>query len=152
MHDELAVRLAVLAIINSVYENRGNQAVVSFSRIQRYIENGGIRLKKPVKDAFNDPTLSVFIRSSRVKHHVHLVLRILASNGFLMHDARHSRFIITSVSPLWEPAQSGDVSELYGVIMRIVGGFMSAQRHGHHSSGSPLTPPRAHEQSRHATN
>jgi hypothetical protein len=122
MDTKTAVWLTALTIINSVYGNRGNQAVVSFTRIQKYIENGGIRLKKPVKDAFSDPTLSGFIRSSRVKYHVHLVLRMLASNGFLEHDKRHGRFIITSVSPLWEPAQSGNVNELYEVIMRVVGG------------------------------
>ena len=119
---KLAVRLTVLTIINSVYGNRGNQAVVSFSRIQKYIEGGGIRLKKPVRDAFSDPVLSGFIRGSGVKYHVHLVLRTLASNGFLMHDKRHGRFIITSISPLWEPAYSGNVGELYKIIMRVVGG------------------------------
>ena len=125
MHDDwvkLAVRLTALTIINSVYGNRGNQAVVSFTRIQKYIEGGGIRLKKPVRDAFSNPTLSEYIRSSRVKYHVHLVLRRLASNGFLMHDKRHGRFIITSISPLWEPAYSGNVGELYRIIMRVVGG------------------------------
>ena len=137
MDIKTAVWLTALTIINSVYGNRGNQAVVSFSKIQKYIEGGGIRLKKPVRDAFSNPTLSGFIRSSRVKYHVHLVLRRLASNGFLMHDKRHGRFIITSVSPLWEPAQSGDVSELYEVIMRVVGGFMSDQRHGHHYFQNP---------------
>jgi len=156
MHNDfvkLAVRLAVLAIINSVYGNKGNQAVVSFSKIQKYIENGGIRLKKPVRDAISNPILSGFIRGSRVKYHVHLVLRRLASNGFLEYDARHCRFIITSVSPLWEPAQSGNVGELYEVVMRIVGGFLSDQRQVHHYFfRSPLTPPRAHEQSRHAPN
>jgi len=158
MHDDfvkLAVRLTALTIINSVYGNRGNQAVVSFAKIQKYIEGGGIRLKKPVKEAVSNPVLSEYIRSegSRVKFHVHLVLRMLASNGFLMHDKRHSRFIITNVSPLWEPAKTGDVSELYEVIMRVVGGFMSDQRHGHHiNSDSPLTPPRAHGQPRHAPN
>jgi len=87
-------------------------------------------LKKPVRDAINDPILSGFIRSggSRVKYHVHWVLRRLASNGLLEYDKRHCRFIITNVSPLWELAQSGDVGELYGVIMRIVGGFPSDQR------------------------
>ena len=119
---KMAVWLATLTIINSVYRNRGNQAVVTFTRIQKYIEDGGIRLKKPVRDAFSDPVLSGFIRSSRVKYHVHLVLRRLASNGFLVHDKRHGRFIITSVSPLWEPAQSGNVGELYEVIMRVVTG------------------------------
>jgi len=104
MDTKLAVWLTALTIINSVYGNRGNQAVVSFTRIQKYIEGGGIRLKKPVRDAFNDPTLSGFIRGSRVKYHVHLVLRMLASNGFLEHDKRHGRFIITRISPLWEPA------------------------------------------------
>jgi hypothetical protein len=137
MDIKTAVWLTALTIINGVYGNRGNQAVVSFSKIQKYIEGGGIRLKKPVRDAFSNPTLSGFIRSSRVKYHVHLVLRRLASNGFLMHDKRHGRFIITSVSPLWEPAQSGDVSELYEVIMRVVGGFMSDQRHGHHYFQNP---------------
>ena len=141
MDIKTAVQLAVLAIINSVYGNRGNQAVVSFSKIQKYIENRGIRLKKPVKDAFSDPILSGFIRSSRVKYHVHLVLRMLASNGFLEHDKRHCRFIITSVSPLWEPAKTGDVGELYGIIMRIVGGF----------SSNHLTP-RAREGAGHASN
>jgi hypothetical protein len=130
MDTKTAVWLTALTITNSVYGNRGNQAVVSFTRIQKYIEDGGIRLKKPVKDAFSDPTLSGFIRSSRVKYHVHLVLRMLASYGFLEHDKRHGRFIITSISPLWEPAYSGNVSELYEVIMRIVGGF----------SSDPLTP------------
>jgi len=119
---KMAVWLATLTIINSVYRNRGNQAVVTFTRIQKYIEDGGIRLKKPVRDAFSDPVLSGFIRSSRVKYHVHLVLRRLASNGFLVHDKRHGRFIITSVSPLWEPAYSGNVGELYRIIMRVVGG------------------------------
>jgi hypothetical protein len=121
---KMAVWLATLTIINSVYGNRGNQAVVSFTRIQKYIENGGIRLKKPVKEAFSNPVLSEYIRSegSRVKYHVHLILRMLASNGFLVHDKRHGRFIITSVSPLWEPAYSGNVGELYEVIMRVVGG------------------------------
>jgi hypothetical protein len=119
---KLAVRLTALTIINSVYGNRGNQAVVTFTRIQKYIEGGGIRLKKPVRDAFSDPVLSGFIRGSRVKYHVHLILRRLASNGFLVHDKRHGRFIITSVSPLWEPAQSGNVGELYEVIMRVVTG------------------------------
>ena len=152
MDTKLAVRLTALTIINSVYGNRGNQAVVSFTRIQKYIEGGGIRLKKPVRDAFSDPVLSGFIRSSRVKFHVHLILRMLASNGFLEHDKRHRRFIITRISPLWEPAQSGDVNELYEVIMRVVaGGFMSGQRHGHHSSETPLTP-RAHEGVGHAPN
>ena len=122
MDTKLAVWLTALTIINSVYGNRGNQAVVSFTRIQKYIEGGGIRLKKPVRDAFSNPTLSGFIRSSRVKYHVHLILRRLASNGFLVHDKRHGRFIITSVSPLWEPAQSGNVGELYEVIMRVVTG------------------------------
>jgi hypothetical protein len=136
---KLAVRLTALTIINSVYGNRGNQAVVTFSRIQKYIEGGGIRLKKPVREAFSNPTLSEYIRSSRVKFHVHLILRMLASNGFLEHDKRHSRFIITNVSPLWKLAQSGDVNELYEVIMRIVGGFMSAQRHGHHPQKPPLS-------------
>jgi len=139
MDTKLAVWLTALTIINSVYGNRGNQAVVSFTRIQKYIEGGGIRLKKPVRDAFSDPTLSGFIRGSRVKYHVHLVLRMLASNGFLEHDKRHSRFIITSASPLWELAQSGDVNELYEVIMRVVGGFMSDQRHGHHPQKPPLS-------------
>jgi len=143
MDIKTAVQLAVLTIINSVYENRGNQAVVSFSKIQKYVENGGIRLKKPVRDAVSDPILSGFIRSegSRVKYHVHLILRMLASNGFLEHDKRHSRFIITNVSPLWEPAQSGDVGELYEVVMRIVGGFPP----NHHS-------PRAREGAGHAPN
>jgi hypothetical protein len=139
MDTKTAVRLTALTIINSVYGNRGNQAVVSFTRIQKYIEGGGIRLKKPVRDAFSDPVLSGFIRSSRVKYHVHLVLRMLASNGFLEHDKRHGRFIITRISPLWEPAKTGNVSELYEVIMRIVGGFMSAQRHGHHPQKPPLS-------------
>jgi len=152
MDTKTAVWLTALTITNSVYGNRGNQAVVSFTRIQKYIEGGGIRLKKPVRDAFNDPTLSGFIRGSRVKYHVHLVLRMLASNGFLEHDKRHSRFIITSASPLWELAQSGDVNELYEVIMRVVGGFMSDQRHGHHIFRSPPTPPRAHEGVGHAPN
>jgi len=153
MDIKTAVWLTALTIINGVYGNRGNQAVVSFTRIQKYIEGGGIRLKKPVRDAFNDPTLSGFIRGSRVKYHVHLVLRMLASNGFLEHDKRHSRFIITSASPLWELAQSGDVNELYEVIMRVVGGFMSDQRLGHHiNSDSPLTPPRALEGVGHAPN
>ena len=150
MHDDfvkLTVRLTALTIINSVYGNRGNQAVVSFTRIQKYIEGGGIRLKKPVRDAFSDPVLIGFIRGSRVKYHVHLVLRMLASNGFLVHDKRHGRFIITSISPLWELAQSGDE-----VIMRVVeGGFMSDQRLVHH----PQTPPLstwAHEKPRHAPN
>jgi hypothetical protein len=137
MDTKLAVWLTALTITNSVYGNRGNQAVVSFTRIQKYIEGGGIRLKKPVRDAFSDPVLSGFIRSSRVKYHVHLVLRMLASNGFLEHDKRHGRFIITRISPLWEPAKTGNVSELYEVIMRIVGGFMSAQRHGHHYFQTP---------------
>jgi len=141
MDIKTAVWLTALTIINGVYGNRGNQAVVSFTRIQKYIEGGGIRLKKPVRDAFNDPTLSGFIRGSRVKYHVHLVLRMLASNGFLVHDKRHGRFIITSASPLWELAQSGDVNELYEVIMRVVGGFMSDQRHGHHILRSPHSPP-----------
>jgi len=150
---KLAVRLTALTIINSVYGNRGNQAVVSFTRIQKYIEGGGIRLKKPVRDAFSDPVLSGFIRGSRVKYHVHLVLRRLASNGFLVHDKRHGRFIITSISPLWEPAYSGNVGELYEVIMRVVGGLMSDQRLGHHiNSDSPLTPPRALEGVGHAPN
>ena len=122
MDIKTAVWLTALTIINGVYGNRGNQAVVSFSRIQKYIEGGGIRLKKPVRDAFSDPVLSGFIRGSRVKYHVHLILRRLASNGFLMHDKRHSRFIITSISPLWEPAYSGNVGELYRIIMRVVGG------------------------------
>jgi hypothetical protein len=148
---KMAVWLATLTIINSVYGNRGNQAVVSFSRIQKYIEGGGIRLKKPVRDAFSDPVLSGFIRGSRVKYHVHLVLRMLASNGFLMHDKRHSRFIITSISPLWEPAYSGNVSELYEVIMRVVGGFMSGQRLVHHPQKPPLST-WAHEGVRHAPN
>jgi len=106
MDTKLAVWLTALTIINSVYGNRGSQAVVSFTRIQKYIEGGGIRLKKPVRDAFSNPTLSGFIRSSGVKYHVHLVLRMLASNGFLVHDKRHGRFIITSASPLWELAQN----------------------------------------------
>jgi hypothetical protein len=122
MDIKTAVWLTALTITNSVYGNRGNQAVVSFTRIQKYIENGGIRLKKPVRDAFSNPVLSEYIRGSRVKYHVHLVLRRLASNGFLMHDKRHGRFIITSISPLWEPAYSGNVNELYEVIMRVVGG------------------------------
>jgi len=138
---KLAVRLTVLTITNSVYGNRGNQAVVSFTKIQKYIENGGIRLKKPVREAVSNPVLSEYIRSSRVKYHVNMVLRMLASYGFLEHDKRHCRFIITRVSPLWEPAYSGNVSELYEVIMRIVGGF----------SSDPLTP-RAHEQPRQAPN
>jgi hypothetical protein len=131
--------LTALTIINSVYGNRGNQAVVSFTRIQKYIENGGIRLKKPVRVAFSNPTLSGFIRSSRVKYHVHLVLRMLSSYGFLEHDKRHGRFIITSVSPLWEPAQSGNVNELYEVIMRVVGGWLSDQRLVHHPQKPPLS-------------
>jgi len=151
MDIKTAVWLTALTIINGVYGNRGNQAVVSFTRIQKYIEGGGIRLKKPVRDAFNDPTLSGFIRGSRVKYHVHLVLRMLASNGFLEHDKRHSRFIITSASPLWELAQSGDVNELYEVIMRVVGGFMSDQRHGHHPQKPPLST-WAHEGVGHAPN
>jgi hypothetical protein len=122
MDAKTAVWLTALTIINSVYGNRGNQAVVSFSRIQKYIEGGGIRLKKPVRDAFSDPTLSEYIRSSRVKYHVHLILRRLSTYGFLEHDKRHCRFIITSISPLWEPAYSGNVSELYEVIMRVVTG------------------------------
>ena len=145
MDTKLAVRLTALTIINSVYGNRGNQAVVTFSRIQKYIEGGGIRLKKPVREAFSNPTLSEYIRSSRVKYHVHLVLRRLASNGFLVHDKRHGRFIITSVSPLWELAQSGDVNELYEVIMRVVGGFMSAQRLVHHYFQKPPLSTWAHE-------
>jgi hypothetical protein len=124
--------LTALTIINSVYGNRGNQAVVSFSKIQKYIEGGGIRLKKPVKEAISDPILNGFIRGSRARYHVHLILRILASIGFLEHDKRHSRFIITNVSPLWEPAQTGNVSELYGIIMRVVTG--GDQRHVHHAS------------------
>jgi len=149
---KLAVRLTALTIINSVYGNRGNQAVVSFTRIQKYIEDGGIRLKKPVRNAINDPILIGFIRSSRAKYHVHLVLRMLASNGFLVHDKRHGRFIITSISPLWEPAYSGNVSELYEVIMRIVtGGWGSDQRHGHHPQKPPLST-WAHEGVRHAPN
>jgi len=151
MDTKLAVWLTALTIINSVYGNRGSQAVVSFTRIQKYIEGGGIRLKKPVRDAFSNPTLSGFIRSSGVKYHVHLVLRMLASNGFLEHDKRHSRFIITSASPLWELAQSGDVNELYEVIMRVVGGFMSDQRHGHHPQKPPLST-WAHEGVGHAPN
>jgi len=139
MDIKTAVWLTALTIINGVYGNRGNQAVVSFTRIQKYIEGGGIRLKKPVRDAFNDPTLSGFIRGSRVKYHVHLVLRMLASNGFLVHDKRHGRFIITRISPLWEPAYSGNVNELYEVIMRVVGGFMSDQRHVHHPQKPPLS-------------
>ena len=142
MDTKLAVRLTALTIINSVYGNRGNQAVVTFTRIQKYIEGGGIRLKKPVREAFSDPTLSGFIRSggSRVKYHVHLILRRLASNGFLEHDKRHCRFIITSASPLWEPAYSGNVGELYEVIMRVVaGGFMSDQRLVHHPQKPPLS-------------
>jgi hypothetical protein len=121
---KMAVWLATLTIINSVYGNRGNQAVVTFTRIQRFIMGEGVKLKKPVKEAVSNPVLSEYIRSegSRVKFHVHLVLRMLASNGFLEHDKRHGRFIITRISPLWEPAQSGDVSELYKVIMRVVGG------------------------------
>jgi len=136
---KLAVRLTALTIINSVYGNRGNQAVVSFTRIQKYIEGGGIRLKKPVRDAFSDPVLSEYIRGSRVKYHVHLILRRLASNGFLMHDKRHGRFIITRISPLWEPAKTGNVSELYRIIMRVVGGFMSDQRLVHHPQKPPLS-------------
>ena len=74
MDTKLAVWLTALTIINSVYGNRGNQAVVSFSKIQKYIEGGGIRLKKPVRDAFSNPTLSEYIRSSRLKYHVHLII------------------------------------------------------------------------------
>jgi len=139
MDTKTAVWLTALTIINSVYGNRGNQAVVSFTRIQKYIEDGGIRLKKPVREAFSNPTLSGFIRGSSVKYHVHLILRMLSTYGFLEHDKRHGRFIITSISPLWEPAYSGNVSELYEVIMRVVGGFTSGQRHGHHPQKPPLS-------------
>jgi len=119
---KMAVWLATLTIINSVYGNRGNQAVVTFTRIQRFIMGEGVKLKKPVKEAVSNPVLSEYIRSGgrRVRYHVHLILRRLVSYGFLEYN--RGRFIITSVSPLWEPAQAGDVSELYRIIMRVVGG------------------------------
>ena len=119
---KIATWLTALTIINGVYGNMGNQAVVEFARIHRFINGRDVRLKQPVLLAVANPVVQVYLRreAGRLKHYVHAVLESLANLNYLERDGKHNRFVITSASPLWYYAQRGDVYNLYRVIMRIV--------------------------------
>ena len=119
---KIATWLTALTIINGVYGNMGNQAVVEFARIHRFINGRGVRLKRPVLLVVANPVVYGYLRreANRLKHYVHAVLESLVNVGYLERDGRRGRFVVTSVSPLWYYAQRGDAYTLYRVIRRVV--------------------------------